>query len=263
MKTLFLVTLFFMTQSYADPFNRILGSNTPSTELPKWVHDNKDTKIHAVVVMHSEEYKSKEDALNNAWWNSIARMGMIHFPEVMDITHTTKESLTESNFERSSNFNFNHINWDGIKEHEDSPLILFDKDKGTFKSIRRIEWSKDLIKKAKLGIRSMKNYALPSAPEIRTRETAEALQKLSEIQTEHNKESHKIRTVLKNLYCGISVGELSEILGPPDENYYVILDENQRSHHWKNFIVQSRYNMVVSYTDNPESKWVTVVCPRK
>lgn len=264
-KYILIILLIFSNRGNADPFERLVeveGANA-KVEYPSWVSSTDETVKIVSKVAFSDFFDSKEEALNSAWWNAVVRMGITHFPELMNISETSSESLEEESYSRDTSVNFNLINWEGLKEHSDSPFVIYDLKKKKYKAVRRIEWSQDRIKSAKNAIKLKKSYILPSAPELRSRDIAEVMNKLSIIQEEHVRESNKILTVLKNLHCGMTIEELKEIFGKPDSSYYVILDNTQKSYNWRNFSVNTRYGVITSYSDSPESKWVTLVCKSK
>ena len=223
--------------------------------MPSWVDHPPESSASVYIVGESIPCKQKEDALEKAWNSALIRIAMTEFPELIELTSTSKETLKDSEFERKTVQNFQLINWKGLREMKSlgSPFVSFDPKTELYTVYRLISWNKidlkvskleadDDLEKLKLG-RDVKTYKLPNTPEDTDKEElalSDQMDQIRKLNLQIKSRDEMISKVLSELKCGTKVTDVIKILGQPDKiDYFDVIYGTYKLTHWQDNFVNS------------------------
>ena len=191
-----------------------------SAKEPGWVRNMPKSDLYKYSVGESNNETTKDGALNEAWVNSLVKLGLSEFPELSKLSLKFKESLYGTESENLYESGLEYVNWRGIEEVKDlgSPYIIYNEATETYKVYRLLKWSKKSIVTNKLQHQKNMKYQMPPSPEkfdSAVIEETSALVKLNSLNKEIEKSNAYYGSVLMKVKCGITIHQLKSILGNP------------------------------------------------
>lgn len=223
--------------------------------MPPWIDHPPEDHSYVYIVGESIPSKQKEDALQQAWNSALIRLAISEFPELIQLISKSRETLRDSEFERSTIQNFQLINWKGLREMKSlgSPFVSYDEKSGSYTAYRLLTWSLkdrdmakkeaneslDKIKKSSEAI--VKIYKVPLTPEeaeLSELQISNQLDQLRRLNIQIKSKDEIVEKILKELKCGTKVTDVLSLLGEPDhKNYYsVVYGTYILSHYRDNFV---------------------------
>jgi len=201
---------------------------------PNWV-DQVPEATNTIYIVGEGSSTSKEEALDKAWNSALIRMATAEFPELIQLSSKSLETLTGSEFERSTVQNFQLINWKGIKEMKvhGSPFSDFNLKTETYTVYRLLAWSKadveaskkeanDALAKIKASADAVvKTYKVPNTPEEAQLEEQVMMDQMMQLKAANLRASSrtgKLSQVMHGIKCGVTIQDLYKLLGAPDKS---------------------------------------------
>jgi len=236
--------------------------DTPKAR-PSWTRHPPTGGDPAHAVGEASGFADKEEALESAWVNAIARLGLAEFPELMRITTRSVENLERSVHERRFAVKLELVDWSGLKEATDlgSPHVEYDPITAGYRAYRLVRWPRKKIEQARARISAGQRHRLPQSPEIRAEEEirlTEALRSLQRVQDRLTRRSSYLDRVFKEVRCGITVDDLTEALGRPDRAGPYNAVRTEKTYYWGPYLVGHVTGnprvAVVGRTDLPRSR---------
>jgi hypothetical protein len=218
-------------------------------EIPNWLSSPPKSDSHFFSVGEARDIENKDDALERAWISSLLRFGMTQFPELGSLRSESEESLHSANYNRKFVLQLESINWKGLSEVEEkgSPYIVYDEIAKTYTVYRLLKWSKKDLAASKAAIRLKKKNEIPSSPEVarKVEETMiDEIQKITALNKKIETRDAFLSKVLMRAKCGVSIDDLTNILGSPDRH------ESSCYYFWGTYEVFSCKGQVDSVTPN-------------
>jgi hypothetical protein len=231
---------------------------------PGWINKLPEDNLFTYGIGESQSQVDKSEALNQAWVNSLVKMGLEQFPEFSKISLKYKESLKNTESESDYNSGLEYIDWKGIQEAKDleSPYVVYDEIEKSYKVYRLIKWSKKNIADNKRNFDKKVKYSMPISPE-KNDEKINAITnnflKLKKLNEDIDKREAYYGLFLLKIRCGITIHQLKSLLGEP----VWTSDTESKSYgytikaRWSNYIVEynSRSPIIEEVrTNNGEGK---------
>ena len=229
--------------------SKVSLGETLKKEAPIWLTNPPKSDSHFFSVGESRDIENKDDSLERAWISSLLRFGMTQFPELGSLRSESEESLHSANYNRKFVLQLESINWKGISEAEEkgSPYIVYDEVTKTYTVYRLLKWSKKDLAASKAAIRLKKKNEIPSSPEVARKAEEDIISEIQKITALNKKIEARdafLSKVLMRAKCGVSVDDLTTILGSPDRH-----DESCR-YFWGTYEVFACKGQVDSITPN-------------
>lgn len=206
---------------------------------PTWVQNPPTDSDYFYYVGEVTDIKDKDTALQKSWNSGLFRIATVEFPQLIQLSSNSRETLEHSQYERKAIEYFQLINWSGVQEVKTlgSPFVYFDKRTNGYTAYRLLRWSKAQLRasqteasialeKIKKADSSLKTFNIPQSPEIIGQEEGmfiSALDRLQHLNNHIETKDAKLNKIMHNIKCGTTIHDIISILGTPDrqeEQYF-------------------------------------------
>lgn len=200
----------------------------PPNLLPIWVKSPPDDS-QFVYFVGDAGGGDKEDVLERAWYSALVRIGMTEFPELTKLRSRSRETLEKASYERNVVINLQYIRWTGIAEAKDkgSPFIYRDPKTKGLAVYRLLKWAKQDVRTAHNAIKQKldtddaktEKFAIPDSPEVAEEQESDAIEAVRKIKALGRgiaSRDAELKLVIDNVKCGMTIRQLTEILGKPN-----------------------------------------------